>query len=137
MKRLSNKEQAFIYYKARGYNNCDSVLKAGYKAKSRKIASSYAIKLLSKVEITQAIEEEKTNIFDTSVITDEFILGSALDLYRSTRDERIKKDIINFLAECKGLKRQVIESKQDITVKETQQKQEVLDYINNRVKNVN
>ena len=73
-KKFTNRELAFIYHRARGIDPADCIMKAGYKARSRNQASKYAWDLLQKQEIIEAIEVEKTRIFDKAKITDEYVL---------------------------------------------------------------
>lgn len=88
--KLNKKELAFIYWRARGYSLVDSVIKAGYKAKSKLIASSYGCQLEKKISIKEAIQVEKLNIFDKSCITAEFVLGNLKVLAVSAKAESDK-----------------------------------------------
>lgn len=87
MKKFSKKEQAFIYWRARGDSLVDSVLKAGYKAKSKLIASSLGCQLEKKLNIAEAIDKERLNIFDKSMITEEYVLKNLRILGETSKNE--------------------------------------------------
>lgn len=138
MKRFSKKEQAFIYYKARGLENPDCIMKAGYKASSRIQASKYAYDLLQKQEILQAIENEKTGILDQATVTDEFVVGNVKDIALNGKKESNRLAALIWLGEVRGL----VTKKIDLTGKIvwTQAEQEELTHFRGQgllVSNIN
>ncbi len=89
-KKLNQRETAFIHWRAQGESLVDSVIKAGYKAKSKLVASSYGCQLEKKLSIIQAIQQEKLNIFDRNCITVEYVLGNLKHLAEVARNEADK-----------------------------------------------
>ena len=116
IKRLTKKEQGFIYYRARGHNITESVLKGGYKSKSRGQANRLGIELLEKAHIVEAVEVEKTHIFDVSMITDEYVLSIAREIRDTTTDKDLLLKVAHFLADCRGMKRTVQKVEHELTV---------------------
>ena len=88
--KFNKRELAFIYWRARGENLVNSVIKAGYKAKTRLVASSYGWKLEKKVDILEAIQREKVNIFDKSMVTEEYVLNNLKQLAETSHNEADK-----------------------------------------------
>lgn len=87
MRKFRRKELAFIYWRARGFSLVESVLKAGYKVKSRIVASRIGYNNIQKEDIKVAIEQEKMEIFDTTMITTEFVLTNLREIAQNAKTE--------------------------------------------------
>ena len=121
MRKIVKKQRAFIYYKARGYNNTDSVIKAGYKFKTRELAAKHGYNLLQKQDIVSAIDKEKLDIFDTSMITEEYILSGLREIAKNSKQDANKIRCYELLGKAKSLFVDRQEVTSDITVQQIEQ----------------
>ena len=123
MRKIVKKQRAFIYYKARGYNNTDSVIKAGYKFKTREFAAKHGYNLLQKQDIVSAIDKEKLDIFDTSMITEEYILSGLREIAKNSKQDANKIRCYELLGKAKSLFVDRIDQEvtSDVTIQQIEQ----------------
>ena len=116
---MNKRQQAFVYFRARGYNLIDSIYKAGYKPRSRMIASVYGSKLEAKGNIKEAVEQERVNIFDKATITDEYVLDLINNIAKNGKSEANRLKASELLARYRSMLTDRQEIRQDLTVSDT------------------
>ena len=114
--KLCKRRKAFVYYKARGFSNVEAIKKAGYKPKDDFIASQMGSKLLQKVNVQIAIEEEKLNIFDKNMITEEYILNGLNKIAQEGRQEANRVRAWELLGKSLALFTEKVINKGDSTI---------------------
>ncbi|MBC8484999.1 MAG: terminase small subunit [Bacteroidetes bacterium] len=118
MYRVSKRKKAFIYYKARGYNNADSIIKAGYKVKNRMSAYALGFKYAQKVEIKKLIETEKVKVYEKNRVTEDYIIDLLDDIARNGKVEANRVRATELLGKTKAMFTDKLESKTTISMEE-------------------
>lgn len=118
MRKLTKREEAFIYWRARGNTLYESLLKADYKCKSRALFDSWGSQLESKLKIKEAIEQERLRIFDKSMITEEYVLEGLKNIAENGKQEANKVMAFQLLGRHLAMFTDKSEVKQTITQEE-------------------
>lgn len=111
---LTKKQETYCYYRARGENPTQSVLKS-YDTKSDNMASVLGNRLEKKDKIEKGIQKERDKIFSKSKITEEYILEQLDKIASSSRRDADKVRALELLGKFLAM----FKERQDITHRES------------------
>ncbi len=123
--KLNKRQLTYCYWRARSNTIEESMVKAGFTCKGAS-ARSWGSQLEDKLNIKERIEQERLNIFNKAMITEEYVLKGLKDIAEQGKQEANKVMAFQLLGKYLAMFTDKTENKTTIT---EERKAELLGFV--------